>query len=184
MTTAGPPATSTALHRPVWITGLTIATAGAAGYGILLTLAMAGVGNHEQNEIRSLLRALFIVAIAVGSFMSIHVWSLRRRREAESTTDDDDDADANADLRRDIQSLGLLVHRTSGARDAVLDQVMDRLDWLVVKRTEEGETAAALAERVATVERALSAICSPNVFDIEAARDLRSIQQRFDEESP
>lgn len=84
-TTADPAAsatgTTTPLHRPVLITGLSFAILGGVGCLILLTLAITGVGHPEQAEIRSLIRALAIVSIAVGSFTVGQVCVVRRRAE-------------------------------------------------------------------------------------------------------
>lgn len=91
-------------------------------------------------------------------------------------------------LRADMKELGRVMLRAGGQRGiddlmTMVNQLSDRVTAALMKRAEAEAVERKILERLDHIEASVAAAASPNVYDIGAARDLRTIQQRFDDES-
>lgn len=193
MQSAGDPAVPTTTEPRTPITYLAIGAGTLVAAALLIITLAAVVGTEpEPATVRQALAVAILLLAGGGSWaLSLHwhrvMYNLAEQRSAAHADAAEKLAAArHEEIRQDIRETGMLIHRTSARHQLedmgiALEQMVDRLDRLVVMRKEADARATDLDRRIAELEIILMAVSSPNVYDLSAVRDAKMIQQQIDE---
>lgn len=159
---------------------------------MLMGIAAAHAGGEAQT-VANLGMAIGVAIIIVGAQMAMTtlvICTVRKQVRLQATANVRQAAALKAAvdaIQQDLRELGAMFLRSSGKRElsdmAILyGQTVDRLDRIVIMHKSAETREMDLVRRVTEVETLLSAVVSPNVFDLSAMRDARTIQQQINED--